>query len=701
MIARRDDHLALASLQLGRAVQLVWLGFAGIAVSMTLAGIESYIRLVATPCDRAPCLSSQLSSSEMQALLSAGLEFTAAAARLQAIITTFVGAFTLLVAGFGIWRRPTDPAVVLMSFVLTALGTGELVHALAHEAPRFYLVADTLRLVHLVGLAPCLCLIPDGRFRPPRLGWAVLAVALLGVPVALGTAPPLVSGLFAAAVVALGAGSLITRYRTLQPSPQRERVVWALVALLLFVGAQLIGRPLRVLPLPAVMPEVIPYSAFHLVVTNGMVLLIGGMACLAVALLHDELFQVELVLNRALVYGLLSVFVVGGYVLMVGYLSSVFQADGNLWLSLVATGIIAALFQPIREQVQRLVNQMLYGERDEPYTVVARLGRQLEGTLDPDRVLPTIAETVARALKFPYVGIAIGPGDEAQRRITYGAPPDSSVRMVTLPLTHQGVDLGQLVVAPRQGEVRMAQADHRLLEELARQAGAAVHAIRLADDLRRSREQLVTAREEERRRLRRNLHDGLGPALSSAMLKLGAARRLLPPDSPADGVLTEVRNDLRATVADVRRLVYDLRPPTLDQLGLALAIRDYAEQCSGKGQDGPHITVEAPEVLPPLPAAVEVAAYRIAQEALTNVVRHAWAHSCHTRIGLEEGSERTVLRLEIADDGVGLPAEYRAGVGLMSMHERAEELGGSCTVNRLPGGGTRVLAYLPLSGTGQ
>jgi len=667
---------------------------------MALAGMAPYIRLVATTCDQAHCLSSQMSSAEMQAVHSAGIELTAADARVQALITAFVGAFAVLVAAFGIWRRPADPAVVLMSFVLTAFGTGELVYALAHEAPRFHLAADILPLVHLVGLPPFLCLIPDGRFRPAWLGWVVLGVALLGVPVALGAASLLVTSLFAAAVVALGAGSLVTRYRTLQPSPQRERVVWALVALLLFVGAQLIGRPLRVLPLPAVTSDLIPSSALAFVATNGMVLLIGGMACLAVALLHDELFQVELVLNRALVYGLLSVFVVGGYVLVVGYLSTVFQAGGNLWLSLVATGIIAALFQPIRDRVQRLVNQMLYGERDEPYTVVARLGRQLEGTLDPDRVLPTIAETVARALKLPYVAIDIGPGDEAQRRITYGAPPDAGVRTVTLSLLHQDVQLGQVIVAPRQGEVGMTKADRRLLEELARQAGAAVHAIQLANDLRRSREQLVTAREEERRRLRRDLHDGLGPALSSAMLKLGAARRLLPPDSPADGVLTEVRDDLRATVADIRRLAYDLRPPTLDQLGLVLAIRDYAEQCSGKGQDGPHITVEAPECPPPLPAVVEVAVYRIAQEALTNVARHARARCCRVRLSLAETRERTVMHLEITDDGVGLPASYRSGVGLTSMRERAEELGGSCTVERLPEGGTRVLAYLPLPRSG-
>jgi signal transduction histidine kinase len=206
----------------------------------------------------------------------------------------------------------------------------------------------------------------------------------------------------------------------------------------------------------------------------------------------------------------------------------------------------------------------------------------------------------------------------------------------------------------------------------------------------------VATREEERRRIRRDLHDGLGPALSSAMLKLGVARRLLPFDSPADDLIVEVRNDLRATVADVRRLVYDLRPPALDQLGLVLAIRNYAERCAPDADAGMRVTVEAPEHLPPLPAAVEVAAYNIAREALTNAARHARARTCHVRLALERAPERSELRLEIADDGVGLPAGHRVGVGLSSMRERAEELGGTCIIQSPPEGGTRVLAHLPI-----
>jgi len=343
----------------------------------------------------------------------------------------------------------------------------------------------------------------------------------------------------------------------------------------------------------------------------------------------------------------------------------------------------------------------MYGERDDPYAVLSRLGQRLEMTLEPHAVLPAVAETVAHALKLPHVAIELKWGEEYEITAEYGRPADKPLR---LPLVYGTETVGRIVLSPRSPGESFTPADRRLLDDLARQAGIAAHAVRLTDELQRSRERLVATREEERRRIRRDLHDGLGPALSSAMLKLGAARRLLPSSSPANDLVMEVRNDIRATVTDVRRLVYDLRPPALDQLGLVLAIRDYGEQCGNLsetgGEGGLRITFEAPEHLPPLPAAVEVAAYHIAREAITNAARHARARSCRVRLALEDAPERPELRLEISDDGVGLPKKRTAGVGLSSMRERAEELGGTCTVESPPGEGTRVLARLPVEKEG-
>ena len=211
-------------------------------------------------------------------------------------------------------------------------------------------------------------------------------------------------------------------------------------------------------------------------------------------------------------------------------------------------------------------------------------------------------------------------------------------------------------------------------------------------DLQRSRERLVTAREEERRRLRRDLHDGLGPLLGSLTLKLDVADDLLERDPQAThALLRGLRGQVQAAIADIRRLVYALRPPALDDLGLLGALRAEAAQYERAEL---RIIVEAPGQLPPLPAAVEVAAYRITLEALTNVVRHSSARSCTVRLS----PSRKTLEVEIVDDGSGLRDDRTQGVGLASMRERAEELGGSCSVEPAPVRGTRVRASLPLGG---
>jgi signal transduction histidine kinase len=317
-------------------------------------------------------------------------------------------------------------------------------------------------------------------------------------------------------------------------------------------------------------------------------------------------------------------------------------------------------------------------------------------------VLPTLVETVAQSLKLPYVAITLKHGDEFLTTASYGSVREN---LVWLPLVYQNETLGELILAPRAAGESFSTADRRLLTDLGRQAGIAAHAVRLTADLQRSRERLVTAREEERRRMRRDLHDGLGPTLGALTLKAGSARALFPHDPvAADKLIGELENDIETAVVDIRRLVYALRPPALDELGLVGALRECAAQYTRpvsmnearSQQKRLEILVEAPEPLPELPAAVEVAAYRIAQEALTNVARHAQACTCVVRFWLADG-----LEVEVRDDGMGVQAERRPGVGLASMQERATELGGTCLIETIAAGGTRVLAHLPLpQGTG-
>src|SRR5215211_998411 len=426
-----------------------------------------------------------------------------------------------------------------------------------------------------------------------------------------------------------------------------------------------------------------------------------------VAILRYRLYDIDLLINRTLVYGALSACVVGIYVLAVVGLGAIFQAQGNLGVSLLATGLVAVLFQPLRSRLQRSVNQLMYGERDDPSAVTSRLGRRLEATLAPEAVLPTVVETIAQALKLPYAAILLKEGEIFRNGASYGSPiTDPEV----LPLVYQREEIGQLVIATRAPGEGFSDADRRVLEDFARQAEVAVHAVRLSADLQSSRQRLVTTREEERRRLRRDLHDGLGPTLGALTLGLDTTRLALTQEEPkaADALLLELKSQTQEAVSDVRRLVYGLRPPALDDLGLIPAIRQQAaghgllaeELPSGKAAGLAHsknelvFQVEASEDLPLLPAAVEVACYRIAQEAITNAARHSGASFCRVSLSVDEAGG--TLQLEVSDNGTGIPENRSAGVGMSSMRERAEELGGTLTVGALPEGGTRVLARLPL-----
>ncbi|MEJ7871514.1 MAG: histidine kinase, partial [Rubrobacteraceae bacterium] len=284
--------------------------------------------------------------------------------------------------------------------------------------------------------------------------------------------------------------------------------------------------------------------------------LIGGVgvACIPVAIgiaiLRYRLYDIDLVINRTLVYGALTACIVGLYVLVVGYLGVLFQTGGNLAVSLVATGIVAVLFAPLRERLQKTVNRLMYGERDEPYAVLSRLGERLEATLEPEAVLPTIARTVREALKLPYAAVELGEGNGSFVAAESGSAVEDPVR---LPLLYRGEEIGALLLAPRPGEEGFSPADNRLLDGLVRQAGVAAYAVRLTADLQRSREQLVTAREEERRRLRRDLHDGLGPMLGSLPLKLDVADDLVEQDpTSARALIRDLKTQARSAIMDIR-----------------------------------------------------------------------------------------------------------------------------------------------------
>lgn len=403
--------------------------------------------------------------------------------------------------------------------------------------------------------------------------------------------------------------------------------------------------------------------------------------------------SLDRILNRSIVYGTLTGGIVLTYAASVVLLRALLPGETPYAVALLSTGAGALVALPLRDRLQRIVNRLMYGDRDDPYRAIARLGEQLETSIGSEDVLEVIVGTVAQALRLPYAAIELADASDGPLAAVHGTQPPDSATLLRLPLVYRGDAIGHLLLAPRSPGETFGDADLRLLGDLARQAGPAVQAVQLTGDLRRSRERLVTALEEERRRLQRDLHDGLGPTLAGALMKLEAARtRLDASPGEADRLLGELAADTRRTIEEVRRLTYDLRPPALDQLGLVGALRERAAEFGTARAEALDIGIEAPSDLPPLPAAVEVAAYRIGLEALTNVARHSGARHATLRLAVVDGA----LDVEVVDDGCGIDAGGHLGVGHRSMRERAEELGGWLELGEAGTSGARVHARIPL-----
>lgn len=405
-----------------------------------------------------------------------------------------------------------------------------------------------------------------------------------------------------------------------------------------------------------------------------------GMAALGVscwvAIHRYALFDARLALRRGLVYGGLTLLVMLVYGVVASALAEL-GADHVATPLALAVGVVVAL--PLRDRLQRLANRVVFGVREDPYATMLRLGEQLESAAAGDEALQRAAIALVEALGAE--GVSITLGDEVIARA--GTPERGEVLDVAL--VHGGERIGALAVSMAPGHGPLSADRQSLLAGIARQIATAARATALSRALLSSRERLVAATEDERRRLRRDLHDGLGPALSGAVLGIGRAQSLLETDLAAARLQLEtLRTQVQDAVADVRRLVYGLRPPALDELGLVAALDEQARTLGS-------ITVAGPAEPIVLSAAAEVAAYRIVMEAMTNAVRHARADAVTVDLRVDG-----CLHLEVADDGIGLPDAFRAGVGITSMRERAAELGGDLTVERRTPRGTLVRATVPL-----
>ncbi|MFF5204846.1 histidine kinase [Streptosporangium sp. NPDC000396] len=451
--------------------------------------------------------------------------------------------------------------------------------------------------------------------------------------------------------------SLALRFRRADPVLRRQ-IAWPLTAFAVYIACMLAGKD----------------WALAATIWTGLI-----PVAIAFSVLRYRLYGIDTLVSRA--------FVAAGMIAVVSVVYFGAGAIASLVLSgydriggLVAALFAGVIFHPLRRVLRLWVDRLMYGTHGDPRALAARLAREVREA-EPANALAAVAAVIRDCLSVTGVAVEVnGPGT---RRVEVGSPgPEPR----PVPLVWHGEPVGRLLLGCP-GPRRFAAAHNdRLISVVMPYMADVVHAVRMTADLQHSRERILTAREEERRRLRRDLHDGLGHALTDMAMSINMARFSLraAPDS-ADRLLAELRDGMDSVSQEIRELVYGLRPPTLDELGLAGAVRALA------AEGEPRVAVETEGDLSDLPAAAEVAAYRIVQEGLTNIRKHAGARSAV--VSLRRGDS---LVVRVQDDGRGLPSGPRSGVGLLSMRERAAELGGTCVIGAAPGGGTVVEAVLPV-----
>lgn len=406
---------------------------------------------------------------------------------------------------------------------------------------------------------------------------------------------------------------------------------------------------------------------------------------LGVAILTNDLYGLDRFVNRSVTYTVLTAAIVTAYVVVVSAVGEVAGRNEERVAALVLTALVAIATEPLRRQVQRVVDRMLFGHRSEPHAVAAELARGLEQHAEDGSVLDSLAEATASAMRLPYVEIAaqdpdVEPGFAGTREAS-----DREL-LENIDLVHNGKCVGRLSCLPRQHGRGLDRADENALSALAPSIAAAVVATSLAGALARARERLVEAQETEQSRIRRDLHDGLGPALTGIGLGIGELEERA--DERDRALLARLREEVVTCIADIRRIAHDLQPIALTEHGLIGALQVHAERFSALGLQV-DLAVAGDAKIDG--TAVERATYRIAAEALTNVHRHANATTCSMRLRLGDH-----VCLEVIDDGGGIGTLAR-GVGLRSIEERALELNGRFIIEAPDGGGTRVLVTLPVS----
>jgi signal transduction histidine kinase len=567
---------------------------------------------------------------------------------------------------------------------------------------------------------------PDGQLLSPRwkkVEWVALAamvVVMLGItfspgdladsgypnlrnPLGIRALKPLLDAalvfifLIPATTIA-SAVSLVKRFRR-SAGTERLQLKWLAFAAAAVAGVYLLAISVS-LPYAWIGPGTPPWVAF--IQTVSFISFVFIPIAIGFAVLKYRLYDIDVVINKALVYGAMAAFITAVYVAIVVGIGHAVGSDRNIGLSILATALVAVGFQPIRERVQRLANRLVYGKRATPYEVLSEFSGGMSHTVATEDLLPGMARTVAEAVGAARADVWLRVGSELVREASWPQPdggakstaavegdpnevavPDGDA---AVPVRHQGELLGVIGVRKSAGEA-VTPADTKLLEDLASQAGLVLRNVRLIEELRTSRQRLVTAQDQERRRLERDLHDGAQQRLVAISLALRLARALIEPekDAPLAERLDQASEELGRALAELREFARGIHPAILTERGVVPALRSLAERSTVPTTVDVEVNGER------FPAAVEATVYFVASEALANVGKYARATAVGIRVSAGDGH----LTLEVADNGIG-GADPSRGSGLRGLSDRVAAVDGTLELDSAPGEGTRLMVRIPV-----
>jgi signal transduction histidine kinase len=578
---------------------------------------------------------------------------------------------------------------------------------------------DNASWIPFIGLAGCylLLLFPDGHLPSPSWGWFARAI---GIGMALGFIGLLISptidgypkvdnplaipaleflsfGLIAVPIGIVGAAiSLVRRYRR-SSGAARLQLKWlaaaASIVAALFGSTFVLSLALDSGPGPTPMfmsaLQSLSFFAFGLIP-----------AAIGVSVLKYRLYEIDVVINKTVVFASLILFITAVYVAIVVGVGALVGATNDPVLSATAAAVVALAFQPVRRRAQHLADRVVYGKRATPYEVLSEFSERLAGTYAAEDLLPRMVRILAEGTGAARADVWVRSGDTLRPAATW--PPEASafdpipvdpLPEGTIPVRHQGELLGALSVAKKPGESLSVQED-KLITDLASQAGLVLRNAGLTqellarlEELQASRLRLVSAQDEERRKIERNLHDGAQQQLVALAVKLRLAEQMADRDlAKTKEMLAQLRGDAGEALETLRDLARGIYPPLLADKGLAAALESQARKSPVP------VTIET-DGTGRYPQDAEAAVYFCCLEALQNVAKYANASHATVRLYDGDGS----LRFEVRDDGTGFdPAVTAYGTGLQGMADRLAALGGRVEVTSAPGAGTSVLGTVPV-----